>query len=64
MSGVDHADRAVVCWRKVMSKVRLFDKRRAFCNDKLKIPAGLCCCSGGTRSLCLALLGKQQVLQS
>lgn len=36
MSGVDHADRAVVCWRKVMSKVRLFDKRRAFCNDKLK----------------------------
>lgn len=34
-----------------MSKVRLFDKRRAFRNDTLKILAGLCCCSRGAGSL-------------
>lgn len=47
-----------------MSKVRLLDKRRAFCNDTPKISAGLRRCSRAAGSLRLASRGKQQVLQS
>lgn len=47
-----------------MSKVRLLDKRRAFCNDTLKISAGLHRCSRAAGRLRLASRGKQQVLQS